>query len=108
MNGLFDITDALLTLRPGAEWTSNGTGYDGITWYSTDSTIPTKEEIETELVRLRAQWEADEYKRNRASEYPPLEDLADAIYWQSKGNSEPMANYVAACEAVKDRYPKDG
>ena len=38
--------------------------------------------------------------------YPPLADLADAIYWQSRGQSGKMEEYNAAVEAVKTRYPK--
>ena len=42
----------------------------------------------------------------RAVAYPPISDLADAIYWQSKGDSSKMEAYTAAVEAVKDKYPK--
>lgn len=47
-----------------------------------------------------------QYKQSRISEYPPLQDLADALYWQSKGDNSKMEAYVAACEAVKEKYPK--
>ena len=44
--------------------------------------------------------------RLRQAEYPPLADLADALYWQSKGDSSKMDAYNAAVEAVKQRFPK--
>lgn len=62
--------------------------------------------VDAETARLAAERAATEYKRQRAPEYPSLQDLADALYWQSKGNSEPMINYIAACETVKTKYPK--
>lgn len=42
----------------------------------------------------------------RAAAYPPLEDLADAMYWQSVGEHGPMQAYLAAVAAVKTRIPK--
>ena len=42
----------------------------------------------------------------RAAEYPPLQELADAIYWQEHGDQKPMRDYLAKVKAVKDRYPK--
>ena len=39
-------------------------------------------------------------------EYPPMTDLADALYWQSKGDESKMTAYLAAVEAVKLKYPK--
>lgn len=38
--------------------------------------------------------------------YPPLSSFADAMYWQSKGDDTKMQDYLAACEAVKLKYPK--
>jgi hypothetical protein len=42
----------------------------------------------------------------RQSEYPPLADLADALYHQSKGDETKLTAYLAKCEAVKTKYPK--
>lgn len=42
----------------------------------------------------------------RKGEYPPLADLADAMYWASQGDNTKLDNYYAACEAVKLKYPK--
>lgn len=48
----------------------------------------------------------EDYRVLRAKEYPPLADLADAIYWQAKGEASKMAAYLSKCDAVKQRYPK--
>jgi hypothetical protein len=55
---------------------------------------------------LVEEWEFLQYQRHRQPEYPPLADLADALYWQSKGNDIKMAAYLAAVDAVKTKYPK--
>ena len=49
----------------------------------------------------------EDYQELRRREYPPIEDWADALYWQSKGNSTPMQAYFARVATVKEKYPKD-
>ena len=55
---------------------------------------------------IAAETTATQYQRDRKSEYPALADLADALYWSSKGDSTKLDAYYAACEAVKTKYPK--
>lgn len=100
------IDKALFHLRPGAVWSMSGDEYEGILWLDKTQTMPSREEIEAEVARLQADYDAKLYQRQRAPEYPPLSDLADALYWQAQGNMEPMNRYMAACEAVKAKYPK--
>ena len=38
--------------------------------------------------------------------YPSLGDFADAMYWNSKGDSSKLTAYYAACEKVKTDNPK--
>ena len=46
------------------------------------------------------------YKADRQFLYPPLQDFADAMYWNSKGDSSLLTAYYAACEKVKTDHPK--
>ena len=55
---------------------------------------------------VQAYIDAHAYIEKRQWEYPPLADLADAMYWASKGDNTKLDNYYAACEAVKLKYPK--
>jgi hypothetical protein len=75
-------------------------------WFDPSVTKPTKQQILAERARLQAELDATEYQRKRQPEYPPLGDLADAIYWQNEGDSSKMTAYLAAVEAVKVKYPK--
>jgi len=120
------IDKALLNLRPGAAWSLDGsdkiiwedilvggipTGQVrpvNLVWLDEIQSCPSREEIEEEVARLEAEWTATDYQRHRQPEYPPLADLADALYWQSKGNDIKMAAYLAAVDAVKTKYPKGG
>lgn len=101
-----DITKALVNLRPGAQWSLNGDEYEGLVWLDEIQTKPTEEEVNQEIERLKAEYEKKKYQRLRAPEYPDLKELADALYWSSKGDNTRLDEYYAKCEAVKLKYPK--
>jgi hypothetical protein len=100
-------TEAIMNLRPGTVWKLLDEDYDKLEWDPQNSeTKPTKEEIETEAKRLAAVAEANKYKLSREKEYPPLSELADALYWQQNGDNTKMETYLAKVDAVKEKYPK--
>ena len=75
-------------------------------WRSSDVKQP--DEIETkavvdEYVAFKAR---NLYKERRKNEYPPLEDFSDAVFHERNGNAAPMEAYLAAVQAVKNKYPK--
>ena len=43
------------------------------------------------------------YIAKRAAEFPPITDYLDGIV---KGDQEQIDAYIAACQAVKTKYPK--
>ena len=43
------------------------------------------------------------YKAKRAAEFPPITDYIDGVV---KGDQEQIDAYIAACQAVKTKYPK--
>jgi hypothetical protein len=103
------ISKAIASLYPNAEYVIENEDYDKIRWVKNQpENFVTKEELEIEVDRLEAIESSLEYQRLRRPEYPSLADLADALYWQSKGNDIKMAAYLAAVDAVKTRYPKGG
>ena len=95
-----NIADALQSLRPGAEWVLRG---DELEWLDTEQTQPTEAEIEAEVQRLQAEYNAQQYARDRASEYPSVNDYLDGIV---KNDQAQIDAYIAACQAVKTKYPK--
>lgn len=52
---------------------------------------------------VQAEHDATKYQRQRAAEYPPVADYLDAVV---KGDQAQMQAYIAACLAVKAKYPK--
>jgi hypothetical protein len=79
-----DLTKALISLYPNANWELNGDEYDGLVWKSDDIPKPTEEELIAECDRLDAEYEDKQYQRNRAKKYA----------WK------------AEIDKVKEKYPK--
>lgn len=98
-----DITHALQSLAPGAQWALDGHTYSGLTWLSEDIEQPTEEALIVEVARLQAEYDALEYQRLRAPEYPDFKDYLDGIV---KGDQAQIDKYIADCAAVKAKYPK--
>ena len=62
--------------------------------------------IDAARTTLDADYAKVKYKDDRKPMYPSLEDFADAMYWNSKGDSTKLEAYYAACEKVKTDNPK--
>jgi len=99
LDGVADKSDALVSLRPNAQWAMRG---DELEWLDTEQTQPTDAEIDAEVIRLQTEYDAKQYARSRASEYPAIGDQLDALY-HAGVFPEDMA---AQIQAVKERYPK--
>jgi len=91
-----DKFTAINSLKPGAKFTAVG---DVITWLDSENTQPSDSEINAELAKLQV-------LEARKKAYPTLGDFADAMYWNSKGDSSKLTAYYAACEKVKSDNPK--
>ena len=89
--------DAIQSLRPGAQWVLRG---DDLEWLDTEQAQPTESEITAEVARLQAEYDNNEYQRQRAQAYPPIPDQLDKIY------HEGIDAWKAQIAAVKQEYPK--
>ena len=93
-------SDAILSLRPKAEFTVRG---DNLIWLDTNQTQPTEEEIQTELTRLQAEYDANQYQRDRV--YPSIQDQLDMQYWDKVNGTTTWQDAIAK---VKTDTPKPG
>ena len=48
----YDITDAIMSLKPGAEWVLRGTEYSGLEWLDSSQTKPTETEVNIKISEL--------------------------------------------------------
>jgi len=91
--------DAILSLSPGAEVVVRG---EEVEWINPSVAPVTEAQIATELARLQADYDAKEYQRNRAGEYPTIGDQLDALFHAGVFPEE-MAEKI---QAIKNKYPK--
>ena len=49
----YDITDAIMSLTPGAEWVLRGTEYSGLEWLDSGQQ-PTEEDVKAKIIELDA------------------------------------------------------
>ena len=98
------IIEALHRLCPNAEWHfRNEDVYENLVWQDKNFPKPTKEQLENLTQTIIAERAAVVYKKQRAKEYPPITDYLDGIV---KGDQQQVQAYIAACLAVKAKYPK--
>jgi hypothetical protein len=90
-------TDALQSLKPGAEWVLRG---DDLEWLDAVQTEPTTAELSAEVVRLQGVYDGNAYQRSRAAEYPQVVDQLDDIYHNG------IDGWKATIKVTKDKYPK--
>jgi hypothetical protein len=93
--------EALQSLRPNAEWVLRG---DELEWLDTNQTQPTEEEINTEYTRLQAEYDANEYQRQRARVYPSIQEQLDMQYWDKVNGTTTWQDAIAK---VKTDIPKE-
>jgi hypothetical protein len=88
---------AILSLVPGAEVTVRG---EEVEWYNPSTAPVTESQIATEVTRLQAVYDSNEYQRKRAAEYPSIVDQLDKIFHDG------IDEWKETIQAVKDKYPK--
>jgi hypothetical protein len=94
---MIDIMTAIQSLTPNAECVVRG---DEIEWLDTTQTQPTDAEIDAEVIRLQAEYDAQEYARSRQTEYPTIQECVHAIL------DDDLDALQVLRQAVKDKYPK--
>ena len=95
-----DRVNAIISLRPNAKFSLIGS--DKLTWLDAEQTQPTDAEIDAEIIRLQAEYDAQQYALSRVTEYPAIGDQLDALYHAGVFPDD----MAAQIKAVKDKYPK--
>ena len=75
---------------------------DGIVRYHSGQTPPSEAEIDAEVIRLQAEYDALEYSRKRQAEYPDMGTQLNKIY--DDGLTKWKSEMV---DPVKAKWPKD-
>ena len=91
--------EAILAINPKAQVTVYGP--DNIEWLNGTAVI-SKADIDTKIVELESEWDAQAYARNRQADYPDYGTQLNKIY--DDGLTKWKAEMV---DPVKAKWPKD-
>jgi len=94
------ISEAIKAINFEAEFEYFNEDLDSITWFNNTTPI-SKEDIQTKLDELKADYDNNEYQRKRDSEYPSIKDQLDKIYHE--GIDKWKEDMI---KPVKDKHPK--
>ena len=95
---MITLFQAIKSLKPTSNFTVRQD--ESIVWPDTENTQPSRAEIDAEVIRLQAVYDAQEYARKRAAEYPLIADQLDDIYHNG------IDAWKATIKTTKDKYPK--
>jgi hypothetical protein len=96
------IIEAILKINPNAQVSVSGDDINTceITWNNGTTPISTAD-IEAKMVEVQAEYDAKQYQRDRAKEYPSMADQLDDIYHNG------IDAWKATIKTIKDKYPKE-
>ena len=97
------VIQAILKINPTAEVSVSGNDINQIAWENGTTPI-SKADIEAKMVEVQADHDAEEWKRNRQTEYPSIDDCIHALL----DGGDTLTELQAKRTATKTKYPKSG
>ena len=91
--------EALQSLKPNSGWALRG---DELIWHDTEQTKPSRAEIDAEIIRLQAAYDALDYSRLRKAKYDLL-NQDEMRYDDLVNNTTTWRDGIAA---IKTAHPK--
>ena len=104
-----DIVKSILSIKSDAQVSVNANDINQITWHDGNPTNITKADIEAKMAELQAEYDANQYQRDRV--YPAIGDQLDMLWHSIDQNPSLKSQYFdfyEAIKAVKVKYPKNG
>ena len=97
-----NIINSILSINPNAQVSVVADDINQITWHNGTTPIPANE-ILAKQQELIAEYNANQYQRDRAKAYPSIQEQLDLQYWDKINNTN---KWEEAINAVKTKYPK--
>ena len=98
-----DIISAIKAIKSDAQISVNGETIDGIIWHDGNPTNITNEQILEKQTELQTAYDAEQWKRNRQSEYPDAIECVHALL----DGGDTLTDLQAKRTAIKEKYPKE-
>jgi hypothetical protein len=95
------VIEAILKINPTAQVSVSGNDINQITWENGTTPI-SKTDIQAKMDELQAEYDAEQWKRNRQAEYPSHEDCIHALL----DGGDTLTELQEKRQEVKTKYPK--
>ena len=94
------ITEAILKINPNAVVTVRGADINTceIEWLNGTTPISVSD-IQAKMVEVQAEYDANQYQRDRATAYPSIQDQLDMQYWDNVNGTTTWENAIAKVKA---------
>ena len=98
------IINSIFKINPNAKVTVRGDDINTceIEWHNGTTPI-SKADIEAKMVEVQAEYDANQYQRDRATAYPSIQEQLDMQYWDKVNGT---TNWEDAIAKVKADNPK--
>jgi len=94
------IIESILKINPNAVVTVRGDDINTceIEWHNGTTPI-SKADIEAKMVEVQAEYDANQYQRDRATAYPSIQDQLDMQYWDNINGTTTWEDAIAKVKA---------
>jgi len=97
------IIEAILSINPNANVSVQGDNLENAIINWNDTPVISNDELQAEIDKLQAKYDAEKWKRNRQAEYPTHEDCIHALL----DGGDTLTDLQAKRTAIKNKYPKE-
>ena len=102
-----DLGHAILKIKPNSEITQRGDKWTDIEFHDGNPSNITEEQALAKQKELIAEYESNQYQRDRQPEYPELPEQLDMLFHAiDAGALDKTSAFYTTLKAVKDKYPK--
>jgi len=102
MDNARKIHNAIKKINSNAEFIIKNNSIDEIEWHQGTTPISVSD-IQAKMVEVQAEYDANQYQRDRATAYPSIQEQLDMQYWDKVNGT---TNWEDAIAKVKLDNPK--
>ena len=92
------IDKAIKKINPLAEFRYTEDDINTIEWLNGTTSI-SKTDIEAKMVEVQAEYDANQYQRDRATAYPTIQEQLDMQYWDNVNGTTIWEDAIAKIKA---------
>jgi hypothetical protein len=97
-----NIIKSIKAINPTAQVSISADDINTLVWHNGTTPIPANE-ILAKQQELIAEYNSNKYQRDRAKDYPSIQEQLDMQYWDKINGTN---KWQQAINAVKQKYPK--